>query len=369
MKKRLTVAAVVILITGSCGRVSDDSCFNGQIRLIDDIKVEKITPEEINLDGPFWGNPTVCDSFMIFWNTKLTKSFFQVFNLHTGAYIGDFVDRGGGPGEVYTLPYIFQVYEEGGSMKTLLNALHEQKLLVWNISRSVKHGEAIMDTVIPYERDPGNDFFNYMFRLSDDTLVARLDSEMLTMDGDIASTPYYQKRTIYSNQPAGDIRIYNRPTVQKGDVAQIPIVFYYGSSDCVKPDRTKIAQAMSYLCQINIIDLATGRITGHRIKNTPDFSVFYSGVRNIKQYYRRIQADDNYIYALYVGEIIDFRSSENKDPYLVHVFDWNGNLVKKLDLGHPIREMAIDAKNNALYFLEAGDDILYRCDLNVLNWE
>ncbi|MDR0743658.1 MAG: hypothetical protein LBF05_04815, partial [Tannerella sp.] len=60
------------------------------------------------------------------------------------------------------------------------------------------------------------------------------------------------------------------------------------------------------------------------------------------------------------------RSSENKDPYLVHVFDWNGNLVKKLDLGHPIREIAIDAKNNALYSLDAKDDI-YRYDLNVLN--
>ncbi|MDR0714297.1 MAG: hypothetical protein LBF89_08585, partial [Bacteroidales bacterium] len=125
MKRRLTVAAVVILLTGSCGRVSDDSCFNGQISLIDDaVKVEKVIPEEINLDGPFWGTPTVCDSFIIFWNTKLTKSFFQVFNLHTGAYIGDFVDQGGGPDEVYSLPYIFQVYEEDGSLKTLLNASH-----------------------------------------------------------------------------------------------------------------------------------------------------------------------------------------------------------------------------------------------------
>jgi hypothetical protein len=334
----------------------------------DAVKQEKVIPEEIKLDGPFWGVPTVCDSFIIFWNTKLTKSYFQIFNLYTGSYIGDFVNRGGGPTEVYTLPYIFQTYKDGGSMKTLLNALHEQKLLVWNISQSVKHGEAIMDTVIPYKKDSKNGFFNYlyMFRLSDDTLLASLDSEMLTMNGDIASTPYYQKRTIYSNQSAGDIRIYNHQTVQKGD-AQIPLVFYYVSADCIKPDRTKIAQAMSYLCQINIIDLATGQVTGYRIKKTPDFSVFYSGIKDLKQYYRRIQADDNYIYALYFGEVTDSRSPEKKDPYLVHVFDWNGNLVKKLDLGHPVREMAIDANNNDLYFLDAGDDILYRCDLNVLN--
>jgi hypothetical protein len=335
--------------------------------LVDDVvKVEKVTPEEIKLDGPFWGVPTVCDSFIIFWNNKLTESFFQIFNLHTGAYIGDFVNQGGGPNEVYTVPYVFQVYDDGVSKTTLLNAPHEQKLLVWNISQSVKHGETIMDTVIPYKKDRETGVFNYMFRLSDDTLVGRIQSDMLTMDGDLASTTYYHKRTVYSNQPAGDIRIYNHQSYKNGD-AQIPLIFYYASADCIKPDRTKIAQAMGYLCQINIIDLATGRVTGHRIKNTPDFSVFYSGRINIKQYYRRIQADDNYIYALYFGEVTDSRSSEKNYAHIIHVFDWNGNPVKKLDLGHPIREMAIDANNNALYFLEVEDDILYRCDLNVLN--
>jgi hypothetical protein len=296
VKKRLTVAAVIIMLAGSCSKVSDDSCFNGQISLTDDaVKVEKATLEEIKLDGPFWGIPTVCDSFIIFWNNKLTESFFQIFNLHTGSYIGDFVNRGGGPGEAYTVPYIFQVYEDGDSKTTLLNAPNEQKLLVWNISQSVKHGETIMDTVIPYKKDPETGHFNYMFRLNDDTLVCYIQSKVLTMDGDLASTAYYQKRTIYSNQPAGDIRIYNHESVKEGD-ANISVDFYYGSRDCIKPDRTKIAQAMGRLCQINIIDLSTGRITGHRIKNTPDFSVFYSGIKNIKQYYSRIQADNNYIY-------------------------------------------------------------------------
>jgi hypothetical protein len=208
--------------------------------------------------------------------------------------IGDFVKQGGGPYEVYTIPYIFQIYEDGVSKTTLLNAPHEQKLLVWNISQSVKHGETIMDTVIPYKKDPETEFFNYMFRLSDDTLVCRIQSEMLTMDGDLASTSYYQKGPFIPTNRQVIYRIYNHSSVKKGDV-HLSVNSYYGSNDCIKPDRTKIAQAMGYLCQINIIDLATGRITGHRIKNTPDFSVFYSGIRNIKRYYSRIRADDNYI--------------------------------------------------------------------------
>lgn len=364
MKKRLIITIVVVIaLIGGCKRGSDDSCFNGPISLIeDDIKEESVSLKEVMLDGVFWGFPTICDSLIVFWNTKLTKSFFQIFNLHTGAHMGDFVNRGGGPDEIYTVPYIFQIYEDRGSMKTLLNALNKQKLLEWNISQSIKHENTVIDTVIPYKKNPDG-FFNCMFRLSDDTLVVRIDAEMLSMDGDIASIPYYQKRTIYSNQPTDDIRIYNQQTVQKGD-AQVPVIFYYGSADCIKPDRTKIVQAMEYLCQINIIDLETAQITGYRIKKTPDFSIFYSGTKKLKQYYRRVQVDDNYIYALYFGEII---ASSKKEPNLVYIFNWDGDLIKKMKLEYSVREMAIDSKNNVLYFLGAENDIFYCCDLNVLN--
>jgi hypothetical protein len=366
MKKRLIITIVIVIMSlSSCRRGLDDTCFNGQIKLIDDdVKVEKVALKEVTLDGAFWGFPTICDNFIIFWNNKLTKSFFQIFNLHTGAYIGDFVNQGGGPDEAYTVPYIFQIYEDHGSMKTLLIAFNEQKLLEWNISQSIEHRETIIDTVIPYEKNP-NGYFNYMFRLADDTLVTCIDPQMLSMDGDIASTPFYQKRTIYYNRPTGNIRPYNQQTVQKGDT-QIPVDFYFNSADCIKPDRTKIVQAMEYLCQINIIDLVNAQIIGYRINKTPDFSVFYSGKKKLKQHFRRVQADDNYIYALYFGETIA-SSSEKKDPDLVYIFDWNGNPVKKLKLEYLVREMAIDTKNNTLYFLDAKDDILYCCDLNALN--
>jgi hypothetical protein len=125
---------------------------------------------------------------------------------------------------------------------------------------------------------------------------------------------------------------------------------------------------MYYLCQINIIDLASGQITGYRIKNTPDFSIFNTDMKNIKDYYFSIRADDNYIYVLYLGEETDNHpSAKLKYPHLVFIFDWGGNLIKKLDIGHPVREITIDDKHNLLYAMDMEDDKLYCLDLNQLN--
>jgi hypothetical protein len=331
--------------------------------------VEKVTLREIELDGAFYGIPTVCDSFMIFWNYKLTKSFFNIFNLNTGEYIGDFCNRGGGPEDSYSMPYVYQVYKDNGTLTTLLDAANEQKLFIWDISKSIELRTAVFDTVIHYERSLSHDRianYLYMFRLDKDTLITLVSSDLLSIDGDMASAPYYRKRTIYSNQQVRDYKIYNNDVIRKGE-SRISPDFYYLSRDCIKPDRTKIVQGMHRLCQINIIDLASGQITGYRTKNTPDFSIFNTDMKSIT-YYSRIQADDNYIYALHLGEEIDNHPSvKPKFPHLVFIFDWNGNLIKKLDLGHPVIEFAIDGYNNLLYSMDAEDDKLYCLDLNQLN--
>jgi hypothetical protein len=349
---------------------SNDSIFNGKISWVDDTcKMEKVTLREIELDGAFYGVPTVCDSFMIFWNYKLTKSFFNIFNLNTGEYIGDFCNRGGGPEDAYDLPCVFQFYRDQRYITTLLYATNEQKLFIWDLSKSIESRTAVFDTVIPYKKDSEHGIANYLytFRIDKDTLITRVSSELLSIAGDMASTPYYQKRTIYSNQQVRDYKIYNNEVIRKGK-SHISPDFFYSSRDCIKPDRTKIVQGMRRLCQINIIDLARGQITGYRIKNTPDFSIFNTDMANIKEYYINTQADDNYIYAMYLGEETDNHpSAKPKFPHLVFIFDWDGNLIKKLDIGHPVRDITIDDEHNLLYAMDMEEDKLYCLDLNQLN--
>jgi hypothetical protein len=370
MIRLICLSVIVTIIVTGCSNNSNDSNFNGKISWIDDtFKAEEVTLKEIELDGDFYVIPTVCDSFMIFWNYKLPKSFFNIFNLNTGEHIGVFCNRGGGPKEAYSLPYVYHVYKENGNVTALLDAANEQKLFIWDLSKSIESRTTVFDTVIPYGRSSERGTTNclYMFRLDNDTLITRVDSELLSLDGDMASAPYYRKRTVYSNQQVRDYRIYNNEVIKKGK-SDISPDFFYSSSDCIKPDRSKIVQGMRHLCQINIIDLASGQVTGHRIKNTPDFSLFNTEMKNIKKYYMRIQADDNYIYALYLGEEVDTRSSTKPyNPHIVFIFDWDGNLIKKIDMGHPVMEIAIDADKNLLYSMDVIEDKIYSLDLNQLN--
>lgn len=49
-------------------------------------------------------------------------------------------------------------------------------------------------------------------------------------------------------------------------------LFFY-SNDAIKPDGTKVVQAMVHLAQLNILDLETGHVSGYRLEGEPDFSV------------------------------------------------------------------------------------------------
>ena len=77
-----------------------------------------------------------------------------------------------------------------------------------------------------------------------------------------------------------------------------------------------------------------------------DFSVF-QGKKNIKKHYVEVQADNNYIYALYWGKE---RWGMHEIPYVntIHVFDWHGKLIQKLETDYDIDKMFLDTVRDRL---------------------
>jgi DNA-binding beta-propeller fold protein YncE len=190
-------------------------------------------------------------------------------------------------------------------------------------------------------------------------------SDALSRSGDIASAPFYQKRTIYSNQFVREYRTFKNEVIKQGN-SETPPQFLFSAFKCIKPDGSKLVQSMLYIGQINIIDVASGQVTGYRIKNTPDFSYIFKS-KYLRPYYVGLQADDNYIYALYSGEEINNSSNTQRFWHIIHIFDWNGNLIKKLDTDQHAGEIAIDIHNNLLYTLDTLEDRFFVYDLNQLN--
>lgn len=238
----------------------------------------------------------------------------------------------------------------------MLFAPNEEKLFVWNITQSIARGTTIMDRVIPFAwRDENRGAcYNEMYLQDDNTLLARVDP--VPLSDDEATLLFYQKRTLDTNEALKNYSIYKQ-AIKEGEASLISEA-YFASADAFKPDGTKAVQVMGHLQQLNILDFETGQVVGYRMEGGESFSALREK-KNIKNYYVEVQADDNYIYALYWGKD---RWGMSEIPYIntIHVFDWHGRLVQKVETDYDIDKMFLDTVRNRLYVTRPkADDIFY----------
>jgi hypothetical protein len=350
----------------SCRKYSDSDYFNGDVREIDDstARIMKITLKIVPLQGANYGIISVYDSLMLFFNTKLPEHHYNIFNVDTGEEMGSFCRKGGGPEEAIALNPVYQFFNEKNDIKTLLLAPYEGKFFIWNISKSIEKNKAVMDTIFSYNfrNKLGNMAYNYIFRQDKGVLFARVEPVLL--NDNEATTPYYQKRTIYSDELLQDYTIYKQP-IRNGTADIIPEAFF-NSQDAFKPDGSKIAQAMRHLPQINILDTHTSQLVGFRMKKSPNFSFFKTDMKSRKLYYTNLQVDNNYIYALYWGK----RPPEkNEKPFIdtIHIFNWQGKLLFELQADQSVDFIHLDQVRNRLYTSNFQTNDVYYLDLNELN--
>lgn len=361
MAKSILLIALAILFS-CCTFHKDQDYFKGEIIELasENIPLHNLQLTPFPLNGDNYGFPIAHDSLLIFFNPKLGDYFYQIFNVDTKEEIGRFCKRGNGPQEITALGPLYQLYLEDNELKTLLFAPNEEKLFVWNISRSIAEHSTILEKEYKYSwRDKNKNIcYNNVFRLAPDTLLVELRSALLN-NGDI-SLPIYQKRTISDNTLLSEYSSYQKTINNKQSVI-IPEAFY-NSSDALKPDGTKIVQAMCRLPQLNILNLKENSAKGYRIDSSVNFSIFKKKNSAMKGYYYRVQADNNYIYAAYLGkETFEYTAIE---PQELHIYDWNGNLLKKIELDLSILEMCLDTVRNILYITNLYSDDIFYLDIN-----
>jgi hypothetical protein len=355
--KRLLYFLVVFGIISCDVKVNDSDIFNGEIKVIDDTvkSIAELQSYEIILDGITYGLPTIYDSLMFFYVGSKTNMHYTVFNLKTGKHIGDFCPRGQGPGEARAISSIHQFYKENGELKTLLTAPYNFKLVVWNISKTLENNKTVWD-FIPYDwRKCHAEPHNYVSRLNDKEFIGKVQSLCMNPDDycTISTVPFYEKRDIYSDTLKRKYTVFNQSLRQR-DSERL-----FGSHDCLKPDGTKIIQFMVCMQQVNMINTETGKITGYRFKESPDFSDlanFSEPFENRPAYFIRAASNDKYVYALHCNGIQEKNLKDAK--FVVYVFDWDCNLVKKVKLLKDgfFTGFFVDEVNNFLYTVNLHDE-------------
>jgi hypothetical protein len=204
----ITFFTVILGVFVCCTKNKDDYYFNGDIRYIDSSSkiVKNVTCKSIQLDGIQSGMIAVYDSLLICWQPNFPNHFFNIINLDSGKDIGFFCEKGQGPKEAVSVNCIFQFFKKGNDLITLLDS-NEGKLFFWNISQSIEKGTTVYDTIIPYS----NHIFFHFYK-SEDTLFAFKSSDFLNLEE--VSTPFYEKRTIYSNELIRNYPIYKKSSVR-----------------------------------------------------------------------------------------------------------------------------------------------------------
>ena len=141
------------------------------------------------------------DSLILCWTPQLPDFFYNIYHADTGRKLGSFVRKGRGPREAVSLNCAYQLVRRGDDLTTWLYAPNEERLFQWNISRSLREGTTVYDTIMPYKIDR----IGFLYQLAQDTLlVSRLSSGW---PGE-ASAPYYEKRILSTNEPVCEYRPY-----------------------------------------------------------------------------------------------------------------------------------------------------------------
>jgi hypothetical protein len=232
---------------------------------------------------------------------------------------------------------------------------------IFNITQSVAQKRTVLDTVFDFSwRKNFIAPFIFVFRYDDSTVLARQQPAKITLDSDIYSLPQYLKINHKTNETERTYTLY-ADSVYNPDAHRLNEEFYL-TFDLISPDRQKIAMCMKLLAQINILDLNTGKVQGIRIKHTPGFDYLKGNVDDYKYYYHFLDVDEKYIYALYVDKkYAEVKESVNSQ--IIHVFDWNGNFVRKLFVDEGLDFIKIDAEKRLMYGTNLTAEKVFRYKL------
>jgi len=348
--------SVFIVVSYSCDSTYDSRYFNGDIVLYEDnLQLETLRGEQIFLNGLHTGRMDVCDSLIFMQYFGYSDYFISIFNHYTGKHLGNFLSKGNGPGEYVDLSWIYQFFYEDGNLKGLLYSYFKKKIIIWNITESLNAGITCADQIDISESEAKGIYGGYMFFANSEYLVARVRSH----EPSESSNQTYHKIDLVTQEIKYTYSLYNKLIDNNDNVFR---TMYQHTPMVHNIKGTKLSSSMAILHQINILDIETGVQRGFRMKYTPNFKNIADLRQTIKFHYLAITADTQYIYALYVGEETDFKVDFPKGQ-IIHIFDWNGNFVRKLHLDKEGSHIGIDAKNHVLLIKNDSTDEIYKYSL------
>jgi len=165
------------------------------------------------------------------------------------------------------------------------------------------------------------------------------------------------------------------PLSEKNFTTQQQIQLFSGKQVTVKPDGNLFAATYTYLPLLRIFDATNGSVQ-HEIrfenaKPFPDYLISGNEAdwEHVTQNYWFTKSTDSYIYALYTGKTFGESGYNRNGPGNavvdlsndIHVFDWEGNPVKRIITDKKIFDFDVSADDRILIAISKEDpDHIYK---------
>ncbi len=200
------------------------------------------------------------------------------------------------------------------------------------------------------------DDYTPLWLLEDGAFLERYSCKKLNDDGLEYLPPGFNIRRFEDEKVIQEFKAYNKSLINNHPSGEYLKGQLYNSNDLVKPDRSKMVMGMLLLPQLNIIDLNTFKMNGFRLDMGIDYETLTKDPAPLKFHYLFGACDDAFIYITYLGWGISERFILS-DTHELHVYNWEGALVKRYYLDHPFFEMAIDPVAGKLYTINNEDQL------------
>ena len=333
--------AVVALVYTSCGGNPSTYYLSQPFTEVKDVNIQKKSLSRIVKGGENYNalHIVVRDGKCVLYTPKGYKSFFSVMDINTGDHLGEFGIKGNGPMESPVFDIIHNLDSKNGDIVVPIQDFAKKRSLLCNVTKTLENNMPVYDTIVSCNWvDDFGRFPVFYSDIDDDRMFVVLDTTPIENLGRVI-TPKFGVISRSEKKFLSTHRVFRDSVEVFGFNERWNPYMPFSCKCAINQSKTKVAIGMTYLPQINILDVESGDVKCFRIENSPEERLTKSIV-----YYGSIQCDDKLIYALYQNLNSNMSSPDDYHKYQseLHIFNWNGELIEKWKLDRFYNSISVD---------------------------
>ena len=296
-------------------------------------------------------NLVVQDSLLIV-STLNNDGFWSFYSLPDYRFLGKYITKGNGPGEVLTAPRpgSQQFIKKGGQLQAIIYDPSSGRTYALDISQTLRDNRTAM-TELHYDLPPN--LFHFTL-IDSSTIFCRQVNNELTQ----------QLRFVLNDQgekhASENMEILNAAQIEPGNDVEILGVFTR-----YNPEKRMIVEAAFDLNEINLYALdgsfSKTICVGDALDKISDVQKVERKDKMVN--YAYLAAYDNYFGALYHHDTNENIYTGKARKQTIQFFDWKGNPLADVTLDHDANCFDIDLNGGYLYTLNYETGAIYKYNI------